>query len=527
VIANGGGNGAGSNGGQPASNGSANGGGGAFTNGAAGVGRFYSGGTGFQTPNYGGGGGAGSNGTGGNGAAGIGGQGGDGSTFNITGSATCYAAGGGGGAVTPGNGNAVTGCGSGIGSSTVAGGDGQNGTGSGGGGGGNNAGVQNGGRGGDGAVVFAYATPASAPQVFLYPCNSTYNQTAVNYTFKDFLTNLPVNVTYSAAYNDSTTSGSTSGVNTTYSWCIFPTNASDTISFAENYAASGYTPISTSRTIAVSNVTTDIVITMTSSTTATATTLSLQQLPNIPLSGRTIVISQGGSIVSSCITGVAGTCLVYLTPNVVYYTYNMTGLNTTFGPEVLTCTPGSAACFRNFFVGNVIDIPGVVAGQINGNCSYSNSTYLVTCSASSTNNIVYGFGLSLYQLGAGTPVCANTTAGLTTTIMCGVPQINNSIWTYVLYSIEPTAANEPITGGEIDVNLIRAATLGRDAWFITLFLFLFTATIGAASPVLGIIFGLLGLVLAIFVGIVPFGSMNSILIISTIMGLVLVWRIRV
>jgi hypothetical protein len=364
----------------------------------------------------------------------------------------------------------------------------------------------------------------------LVACNATYALISLNFTFFDQETGAPINATFNSIYTG-IVSRSITGKDFSYQWCIAPNNGSVAITTSETYTAAGYSPIITTRTMTATNSSLNITIYMLNITSGYPTTMSLQQLPNIPISGQTIIISQytppsNYTVIRSCVTGSAGTCLVYLVPNTIYYFYNMSGLNITFGPEVLICTPGSAVCYRNFFVGTVVNIPGVVAGQVTGACAYSNITGYLTCNAAASIPEVTGFGLDLYQLGANTTTCSNTTTGSLATIICHVPQTNNTVWNYMLYSIE-TVANEPITSGQITVNLNRTPALGRDGWFITLFLFLFICSIGAASPVLGVILGIMGLVLAVFIGVVPFGGMQSIIIVTTVMGIVLIWRLRV
>jgi len=363
-------------------------------------------------------------------------------------------------------------------------------------------------------------------------CNASIANISLNFTFLDFTTGTPVNTTYTSTYASSGVNRTIIGAASSYVWCIEPSIATFVITTTETYAAAvGYSTIYTSRSLTANNVTQKIYIYMVNASSAYPTTLTVQQLPNIPLTGIKIDVYRftppnNYTALQTCTTNTAGSCLVYLIPNTISYLYNLTNLGMTAGPETLACTPGSAICYRNFFIGTVVDIPGVTSGKVSGACSYSNTTGYLTCTAQATIPEVTGFGLKLYRLGANTTTCLNTSAGLTSTLTCGVPQINNSVWSYFLYSIE-TGHNEPITGGEIDINLNRATALGRDAWFITLFLFLFMAAVGAVNPVLGIFLGLLGLMLAIFIQIIPFNSMFSIFMITAIMGLVLVWRIRV
>jgi hypothetical protein len=99
------------------------------------------------------------------------------------------------------------------------------------------------------------------------------------------------------------------------------------------------------------------------------------------------------------------------------------------------------------------------------------------------------------------------------------------MWYYGLYTIE-TVTNETLFEGTININLDRTTLLGRDSWFIMLFMFVFLTAVGAAHPVLGIIFGFMGLMLTIFIGIVPLNSVTAIISIVAVMGGVLIWRLR-
>lgn len=364
----------------------------------------------------------------------------------------------------------------------------------------------------------------------LITCNGTYSLQAVNYSFVDQSSGAQVNATFSSSYTGAV-NRSRSGQDKTYTWCIAPNNGSITVTTSETYTATGYSPIITSRVLVASNTTTNITIYMLNSTAGTATTLSLQQLPNIPLSGQTIIISQytapsNYTVVRSCVTGAAGTCLVYLEPNTIYYFYNMTGLNTTFGPEVLVCTPGSSTCYRNFFIGSSVSIPGTASGQVSGSCTYSSATGYITCNGAGSISQLLGFGLVLFRNGETTSTCANTTYGMSGVLTCAVPQTNNTRWSYLLYSIE-TVTNESITGGEIAINITRTASLGRDSWFIMLFLFLFLAAVGAAHPLLGVTFGVLGMLLGVFVGIVPFDAVSATITVTAIAAGVIIYKLRV
>jgi hypothetical protein len=364
----------------------------------------------------------------------------------------------------------------------------------------------------------------------LLSCNATYTTVSLNYSVLDFSTGAAINATYTSTYTG-VVNRSATGKNTTYQWCINPNNASLTVTIYETYSATGYAPVLTQRTINATNTTQQINIYMVNTTHAYPTTLSLQQLPNIPLAGQTITISQytppsNYTLIQSCVTGTAGTCLVYLVPNSIYYFYNLTEVATTVGPEVLVCSPDSASCFRNFFIGSGATIPPVSSGAVSGTCSYSTITKTVTCNGQSTASTILGFGLLTYQSGANSTNCSNTSLGATATLSCSIPQVNNTQWIYTLYSIE-TGTNESITSGTVSINLDRSASLGRDSWFIMLFLFLFLAAVGAAHPLLGMAFGVLGLLLGVFVGIVPFNAVSGSVIVIAVMAGAVIYKLRV
>lgn len=364
----------------------------------------------------------------------------------------------------------------------------------------------------------------------LVVCNATNYLVAVNFTIQDFATGAAINATYTSNYIGVVNRTQT-GANYNYSWCIAPSNGSISVTLYETYAATGYDPLITQRTLIGNNISQNITIYLLNTSAAYPTTLSLQRLPNIPLSGQTIIVSKylppsNYTVIQSCVTGASGTCLVYMIPNSVYYFYNLSGVNMTVGPEVLTCTPGSTTCFRNFFVGAGVAIPSVVIGSTTGSCVYSNITGYVSCSASSTASEVEGFGLVLYQSGASSFTCSNTTIGASATLTCGVPQTNNTIWYYALYTDE-TSINESITTGSISINIDRTALLGRDSWFIMLFLFVFLAAVGAAHPLLGMAFGIMGLLLGTFVGIVPFNAINAMITITAVMAGAIIYKLRV
>lgn len=150
------------------------GGGGALVAGNGTAGQGYAGGTASGAT---GGGGGGCDGIGGVGAGSAGGNGGAGCTYNLTGTATCYAGGGGGSKYlsgSPGNGT----CGGGNGS-LGAGSPGTNGTGGGGGGAERNA-PATGGAGGSGIVIIRYTSAVNIPSwVAPTPSDGGVNNTQV------------------------------------------------------------------------------------------------------------------------------------------------------------------------------------------------------------------------------------------------------------------------------------------------------------------------------------------------------------
>lgn len=363
-------------------------------------------------------------------------------------------------------------------------------------------------------------------------CNTSNMATSLVYSFTDAINGSSINATLFSSYSINNFSSSFVGTNITTYVCITPAFLNATATMTEVVSAYGYYSTSIVRTLQVSNASQNVQIQMMPISSSVATTITLQQLPNIPISGVLLTIEKFNTtsdtiLLEGCTTNQAGICIVYLTPNAQQYRYNFSfnGQNYSY-VEILTCDVSATMCYRTFSIGSTLVLPPTLAGTVSGTCSYNNISNFISCTGSSTNNSISQFNLNLYVMGAATPTCSNVSSLAAVTLTCYVPPVNGTTYEFYFWgnnSISP----QLIYGGQIIINQSSAGNYGRDGWLVVLFLFVALAAIGAANIYVGIILGIVSLVISVMINLVPPLGLIPIIALTAVMGGVVIYKLKV
>lgn len=351
----------------------------------------------------------------------------------------------------------------------------------------------------------------------LLACNATITTQSINYTIRDYQTGSAVSASYSSVYTSSTVSRSASGSASAYGWCIAPYNSSIDVSFTETYSATGYSTIQLTRAITASNSSQNLTIYLFNSSNTKSTQLKVLQAPALQVPGAYITVEayqapSNYSFITSCNTDATGTCLVSLIPNIQEYRYNITisGQTFSFGPESLACSETASLCFRTFTIGSsgVIDY---FNNPINGNCSFSNSTSILTCSSNDTSNTITQGNLSLYLVignnsnsTVSTLLCNQTYSGSAGTLQCSVPTDDGDYY-FAFYGTDSANAAYYFDSGWITDRRDTAQNFGYEGLLIAFIFIICVAAVGFYSLVVSIILMDIAILAMQLMGIVQFG----------------------
>lgn len=369
----------------------------------------------------------------------------------------------------------------------------------------------------------------------IYACAGVITQRTLNYSFYDLTTSASINATLTALFNITSANGtikatSFTATNNTLFVCITPTGSSFNVGFSETANASGYQTSIVGRSGTANTTVQNISMFLLNTTLSQATILTVLQYPLIPLANSYITIEQftapsNYSLFRTCTTGNDGTCLVYLTPNTIYYRYNVTTASGTvsFGPETLSCSPTAATCARNFII-NGVQLPYAVIGNFSGSCVFNTTTNILNCTGLDLGTTLVRYNLTSSYFNS-TVYCTNTSTSNPSTLTCSFP---NTTMTYRFGFFGLDASNNfyLLSSSEFTINQ-PAPTFGRSGWIAMLFLFMIIAMAGFQSPGLSIVLGLVALLFGAIVGFVPMGSIQQVIVVAATMGGVLMWRLRV
>lgn len=357
----------------------------------------------------------------------------------------------------------------------------------------------------------------------LYLCNSSLNTSAINFSTIDAVNSSAVNSTMiiqsTITKADGTTKTTTiTNTNTTTYACVSPQNATFTTTTSEQYTATGYAPASLSRGFSVSNTSQNATAYMYSTAYATTTQLSVVLAPNSPVSGARIYVQKyiAPSTYTNyvdCTTQSSGVCTVYLYPNadLYYYTVSVSGTNYTFGPEALVCDAGAATCYRTFTIAP-ITLPYYTSGNYSGNCSYSNSTNNLVCSGFDRGAGLSTFSLQVFRFGNSTALCSQSGAAPNATLTCAVPNIN-ATFGYTFNGLDSSGNIYPIASGQITETYSFYYRFGSsDSWLAALVLFMTCATAAYWSLWASLLLGVVGIGLAIVIGLLPLAPMTGVIV---------------
>lgn len=374
----------------------------------------------------------------------------------------------------------------------------------------------------------------------VYPCGSNsgvINTNSLNYSFYDVNSSASINATLTTTFNITSANGSIkvlsfSETNNTLQVCLAPIWGSFPVSIGEIANASNYITGQTGRALTASSTENNISIYLLPNTLAEATILTVNNFPNIPIPNAFITIEQfiapsNYTYLKSCSTGGDGTCLVYLTPNLVYYRYNVSALSTTtsYGPEILTCAPGAPNCFRTFVL-NFANLPYQTVGNFSGSCGYNNATGVLTCVATDLGSTIKNWNISTTFIN-GTQYCINSSGSSTALLTCSFDTTTPNIYGFGFNGFDANGNQYPISTGQVVIPASISDSFGRSGWLALLLLFGVIAMAGFQSPGLSIVLGIAALIFGGLIGLVPIISIQSAVIAAAVMAGILMWKMRV
>jgi hypothetical protein len=343
-----------------------------------------------------------------------------------------------------------------------------------------------------------------------------------------------INATLTSLFNITSSNGSIKTIpftftNNSIGVCMGPAGSSFNATLSDTENASGYQPTFVSRSLVINATVYNLTLYLQPLSLAVPTQITVYQYPTNPLNAVSISIFQftaptNYTLIQSCTTMSAGTCLVYLTPNTLYYQFNLSylGANYSFGPQTVVCTPGSTICYQNLVI-NSPSLPYYTSGNFTGLCVFSNSSLILNCTGSDLGTIIKTFNLTGSTITG--PDCSNSSVGSSATLTCSYPNTSGT-YTFAFQGYDANGNPYLLSAGSFQIQP-GPATYGASGWLAVLILFCIIAMAGAVSPGLSIALGIFALLLGGLMGFVPMGSMQQALIVIGAMGGILIWRLKV
>jgi hypothetical protein len=153
-------------------------------------------------------------------------------------------------------------------------------------------------------------------------------------------------------------------------------------------------------------------------------------------------------------------------------------------------------------------------GKVSYHCTVNNVTEILRCTVTDLTQTMTKAVLIVNRHGpfGGHKICTNECESSACTLICNVPNLNSTLYHFVLVAEFPENLKYVIDNGYIDFR--TTALLGDLGVFIALLLTLVLAFIGIWNPVVSIILSVFGIVISFMLGLIPigFGALTALVI---------------